>query len=212
MARGLPAVWSTALGLIFGAIGIYLYAGQNTYPSLFGAPFILFGLFIIIIGAYVHFVAAPEPPSIQEDETIIETRSPTQKVAFLKIAVSLPFLLVAVYLLFFTLVPYVYPTATLLLGLYLLSSGLLTYWKNTLTTYYVTTKRVIKVYRFISIVQQEVPLIKVRGVEERRSFTETLVGLGNIRIASGGGGGTLEVVVKNIEDSTDFADEIRNLL
>ncbi|KAA9408824.1 PH domain-containing protein [Haloarcula hispanica] len=212
MARGLPAVWSTALGLIFGVVGIYLYVGQSTHPSLFGAPFILFGLFIIIIGAYVHFVAAPEPPSIQQDETIIETRSPTQKVAFLKIAVSLPILLVAIYLLFFTLVPYVYPIVTLLLGLYLLSSGLLTYWKNTLTTYYVTTERVIKAYRFISLIQQEVPLNKVRGVEERRSFTETLVGLGNIRIASGGGGGTLEVVVKNIENSTDFADEIRNLL
>jgi hypothetical protein len=212
MARGLPAVWSTALGLIFGVVGVYLYVGQNTHPGLFGAPFILFGLFIIIIGAYVHFVAAPDPPSIQQDETIIETRSPTQKVAFLKIAVSLPFLLVAVYLLFFTLIPYVFPTTTLLLGLYLLSSGLLTYWKNTLTTYYVTTKRVIKAYRFISLIQQEVPLNKVRGVEERRSFTETLVGLGNIRIASGGGGGTLEVVVKNIENSTDFADEIRNLL
>lgn len=212
MARGLPAIWSTALGIIFGAIGIYLYAGQNTHPGLFGAPFILFGLFIIIIGAYVQFIAAPEPPSIQQEETIIETRKPTQKVAFLKIAVSLPFLLVAIYLLFVTRVPYVYPTGTLLLGLYLLSSGLLTYWKNTLTTYYVTTERVIKAYRFISLIQQEVLLDKVRGVEESRSFTETLVGLGNIRIASGGGGGTLEVVIKNIEDSTSFADEIRNLL
>lgn len=212
MTRGLPAVWSTALGFIFGVVGIYLYAGQNTHPSLFGAPFILFGLFIIIIGVYVHFVAAPHPPSIQQNEAIIETRNPTQKVAFLKIAVSLPFLLVAIYLLFLTLVPYVYPTTTLLLGLYLLSSGLLTYWKNTLTSYYVTTERVIKVYRFISLVQQEVVLNKVRGVEERRSFTEAIVGLGNIRIASGGGGGTLEVVVKNVEDSTEFADEIRSLI
>jgi hypothetical protein len=212
MARGLPAAWSTTLGLIFGAVGLYLYAGQNTHPSLFGIPFMLFGMFIIIIGAYVHFVAAPGPPSIQQDETIIETRNPTQKVALLKIIVGLPFLLVAIYLLFFTIVPYIYPTVTLLFGLYLLSSGLLTYWKNTLTTYYVTSKRVIKTYRFISLVQQEVPLNKIRGVEQRRSFTETLVGLGNIRIASGGGGGTLEVVVKNIEDSTDFADKIRNLL
>ena len=212
MTRGLPAVWSTVLGLVFGGFGIYLYVGQDTHPSVFGLPFILFGLFISIVGAYVHFIAAPDPPSIQQNERIIETRNPTQKVAFFKIVVGLPFLLLSVYLLFFTLVPYVYPTVALLLGLYLLSSGLLTYWKNTLTTYYVTTERVIKAYRFISLVQQEVPLDKVRGVEQRRSFAETIVGLGNIRIASGSGRGTLEVVVKNIEDSTEFADEIRSLL
>lgn len=211
MTRGLPAVWSTALGLVFEAVGIYLSVWQQAHPSLFGVPFLVFGLFIILVGAYVQFVAAPDPPSMQQDETLIETRQPTQKVALLKLAVSLPVLLVALYLLFWTLVPYLYPTVTLLVGLYLLSSGLLTYWKNSLTTYYVTTERVIKAYRFAALVQQEVPLSKVRGVEQRRSFSETLVGLGNIRIASGGGG-TLEVVVKNIEDSTDFADEIRSLL
>lgn len=212
MARGLPAVWSTALGLAFGGFGAYLYVAQDTHPSQFGLPFILFGIFTIIVGAYIHFIAAPEPPSIQQGEEIIETRSPTQKVAFSKIILSLPFLILSIYFQFFTLVPYVYPTVTLLVGLYLLSSGLLIYWKNTLTTYYVTTERVIKAYRFLSLVQQEVPLDKVRGVEERRSFAETMVGLGNIRIASGSGGGALEIVVKNIEDSTEFADEIRNLL
>jgi hypothetical protein len=212
MSRGFPALWSTVLGLVFGGFGIYLYVGQGTYPSLFGLPFFLFGLFITVVGAYVHLITAPGPPSIQQGEDIIETRNPTQKVASFKIIVSLPFLLLSVYLLFLTPVPYVYPTIALLLGLYLLSSGLLTYWKNTLTTYYVTTERVIKVYRFTSLVQQELPLDKVRGVEERRSFAETIVGLGNIRIASGGGGGTLEVVVKNIEDSTEFADEVRSLL
>ena len=212
MARGLPAVWSTLLGLTFGVLGGYLYFGQDTYPAEFGFPFTVFSVFIILIGLYIHFVAAPDPPTFQEDEEIIGTRNPTQKVALVKIVSSFPFLASFVYLLFFTVEPYVYPTVSLLIGLYQLSTGLLTYWKNTLTTYYVTTERVIKAYRFISLIQVEVPLHKIRGVEERQSLTETLVGLGNIRVASGGGGGTLEIVIQNIENPTQFADEIRALL
>ena len=66
--------------------------------------------------------------------------------------------------------------------------------------------------RFLSIASKELPLDKVRGIQERRSFTENLVGLGNVRIASGGGGKTLEIVMGNIERSTEFADELRNLV
>jgi len=212
MARGLPAVWSAVIGSVFGLAGGYLYTADSQYPSLFGLPFILFGAFIILIGAYIHFVAAPAPPSMRENEEIIDTRSPTQKVAVVKIVVGFPFVLAAIYLMYFTRQPYVYPSAALFIGLYGLSAGLITYWRNTLTTYYVTTKRVIKAYRFVSLVQREIPLKKVRGVEERQSLVESLVGLANIRVASGGGGGTLEIVVKNIEDARSFADEIRELV
>jgi hypothetical protein len=212
MARGLPVVWSTIIGGVFGLTGAYLYTANTQHPSLFGLPFILFGAFIILVGAYIHFVAAPAPPAMRENEEIIDTRSPTQKAAVVKIGASFPFLLAAIYLMYFTRQPYVYPSVALLIGLYGLSTGLITYWKNTLTTYYVTTNRVIKAYRFISLVQREVPLKKVRGVEERQSLVESLVGLGNIRVASGGGGGTLEIVVKNIENSRAFANEIRDLV
>jgi hypothetical protein len=56
-----------------------------------------------------------------------------------------------------------------------------------------------------------VPLDKVRTVEEQKSIWEVLVGLGNVRVASGGGGG-LEITVRNIYRPTAFADEVRNLL
>ena len=74
-----------------------------------------------------------------------------------------------------------------------------------------TSRRLIKEYRFISLVREEVPFKKVRGVEERRSVWETLVGLGNVRVASGGGD-TLEVIVNNIYTPTEFADQVRSLL
>ncbi|MGQ4556366.1 PH domain-containing protein [Halobellus sp. GM3] len=211
MARGLPAVWSAILGLPFVAGGFYAVTRDTYVPDEAGLPFIGFGVFVVIFGLYIHYVAAPEPPTMREGEEIIETRNPAQRAAAVKTAIGFVLLFVTGYLLFFTYEPYIYPILTLMAGLYLFSTGLFAYWTNTLTTYYVTNQRLIKEYRFISLVREELPFDKVRGVEERRSLWETIVGLGNVRVASGGGR-TLEVVVRNIYSPTDFADEVRNLV
>lgn len=211
MARGQPAVWSGVLGLPFLVGGGYAYVAGTMVPNEAGLPFVAFGAFTVLIGLYIQFVAAPEPPSMRDGEEIVDTRNPAQRAAIVKTVLGLAVLIVAGYLLFFTFRPYVYPTVALVAGLYLFSTGLYAYWTNTLTTYYVTNQRLIKEYRFISLVRQEVPLDKVRGVEEQKSIWEALVGLGNVRVASGGGG-ALEVVVRNIYTSTAFADEVRELL
>lgn len=211
MARGLPAVWSAVFGLPFVLGGLYAVVAETMVPSEAGLPFVGFGVFVIACGLYIHYVAAPDKPTMRDGESIIETRKPAQRAAAVKAALGFVLLVAAGYLLFFTFEPYIVPLLPLVAGLYLFSSGLFAYWTNTLTTYYVTNQRLIKEYRFISLVREEVPFEKVRGVEERRSIWETMVGLGNVRVASGGGG-TLEVTVRNIYTPTEFADEVRSLL
>lgn len=207
MARGEPQLWSAILGLPFIVSGLWLYLGQSEYPPTAGLPFILFGVFIVAIGAYIGRVA-PEEPTLQEEEQMITTRHPTQRVAMVKVGTGLPLLIVTVYLLYFTTVPYVYPTVTLAVGLFQFSTGLYTYWTNLLTKYYVTSDRIIKEYRFLSLRKEELPLHKVRGVQERKSVIETLVGLGNVRVASGGGR-SLEIIMRNMNESDKFAREVR---
>lgn len=211
MARGLPAVWSGLLGLPFVSIGAYTITQETNVPPEAGYPFVGFGLFVVALGLYIHYVAAPDKPTMRDGEEILATRNPAQRAAAVKTIIGLVLLIVTGYLLLFTFQPYIYPITTLAVGLYLFSTGLFAYWTNTLTTYYVTNQRLIKEYRFLSLVREELPFEKVRGVEERRSIWETMVGLGNVRVASGGGG-TLEVVVRNIYSPTDFADEVRNLV
>lgn len=210
MARGKPRFWSFVLGTPFILGGVWLYLVQQQYPPLVGVPFAVFGGFIVAVGSYVQIVS-PSGLRTSDGEEIIATRHPTQRVATVKIAIGFPLLLLTVYLLYFTLVPYVYPTVTLVVGLYLFSAGLYTYWTNSLTTYYLTTERVVKEYRFLSLVQQEVPHRKVRGVQVRKSLIETLVGLGNVIVASGGGR-SLEVRMRNMERSSSFADDIRDVI
>lgn len=213
MARGYPALWSLLLGAPFVGSGAYIYLTDpsTAVPETVGLPVLAFGTFVVAVGVYIQYVAAPAPPTMRDSERVIETRNPSQRAATAKVAVGFVFLALAAYLLFATFMPYVYPTVTFVVGLFLFSTGLHTYWTNTLTTYYVTDHRLIKEYRFVSLVRQELPFEKVRGVTERKSIWEALVGLGSVRVASGGGA-TLEIVIENIYTSTEFADEIRTLL
>lgn len=213
MARGLPAVWSLLIATPFLSGGAYVYLEDpsTTVPPDTGLPMLAFGVFVLALGLYIQFVAAPEKPKMGDNEEIIDTRRPAQRAAIAKSIIGLLTLVVAAYYLYFTNRPYVYPTTPFVVGLYLLSTGLFTYWTNSLTTYYVTNNRLIKEYRFISLVRQELPFEKVRGVEQRKSIWEAVVGLGNVRVASGGGG-ALEIVINNIYRSNEFAGEIRDYM
>lgn len=210
MARGLPGVWSTILSIPVLASGGLVYFGDTPYPNLLGAPLLVFGAFVVLMGWYIHLVAAPPAPTLREGEAVIDTRHPTQKAPLAKVVMSFPFLLASGYLMFFTMRPYVYPMTTFVVGLYLLSTGLLTYWTNSLTTYYITTDRVMNSFRLLSLVRKEVPMEKIRAIRESKSPIEALVGVGNIRVASGGGAG-LEITIRNVDDATDFADELRQI-
>lgn len=210
MARGLPAVWSFIVSLPFIGGGIYLYVFQTQYPQLLGVPLIVLGVFVLLIGLYIHFVAAPPPPEMQSGEEIVETREPSQRVALVKLVISGPLFGIAAYLYFFTFTPYVYPTVAFFLGLYFFTSGIVTYWVNSLTTYYLTNQRVMRVYRFLALSRKEIPLYRIRAAEQGKSPLEALAGLGNVSIASGGGGGSVVLSIKNIPHTATFADGIRS--
>jgi hypothetical protein len=209
MARGYPGVVGAILGLPLVAVGAYVSLGQDAVPATVGIPLAAFGVFLLAIGLYVQFIGAPEPPQLQDHEELLATRTPAQRRSVVMTVIALPFLAGAVYLLFGTNLPYVYPTVAGLVGLYLFTTGTYTYWQNSLTTYYVTNERIITEYRFISLIRNELPFEQVRGVEERRSAIESLVGLGNVLVRSGGGA-TLEVNVRSIYDPSEFAETIRN--
>lgn len=206
MARGHPAIWSTLLGLPIAGGGLWLHL-RGGHLSSWGLPFVVLGGFVVAVGIYVQFVA-PAPPALRDDEELLETRHPRQRAAAVLVILSTPFPLVAGYLLFLTRLPYVYPTLAFFAGLLLFSLGVLTYWRNTLTTYYLTDRRVISAYRFVSLDRTEIPLGKVRVIQERRSVPEALAGLGSVRVAAGSGGG-LEVVVGNVRDPGSFAERLR---
>ncbi|MBX0286271.1 PH domain-containing protein [Haloarcula salinisoli] len=217
MARGMPAVWSTVFGLPIVVFGVLLFGFQSLLPlpaepgtpAIVGAVIAAFGLFIIATGVYVHYVVAPTAPRMRDGEQVVDERDPAQRNALGQAVVGLPVLATGGYLLYFTALPLVYPTVAFAVGLYLFSTGLHRYWRNTLTTYFVTTQRVLEEYRFISLRRNEVPHSKVRAVEERRSAWDSLFGLGNVAVRSGSGG-QLTVAVEEVYESGALAETIRD--
>jgi hypothetical protein len=138
---GLPLV--VLGGVIYAAPSALPVSGPSTPPAV-GLVLAAFGVFVVGLGLYVHVVAAPEAPRMREGERVVDDRDPAQRNALAEVVVALPVLGAGVYLLYFTDYPYLYPTVVLGGALYLFSSGLHRYWRNTLTTYLVTTQRVIE--------------------------------------------------------------------
>lgn len=214
MARGRPALWSGLLGGIFVVAGYDVYAQAVEDPTALlpvevGYGLVAFGVFVALVGLYVSR-AAPDAPTLREDEQIVEVRVPTQRVARLHVTLSLPLFALTIYLYYETTVDYAYPAITMMLAFLLLSNALVSYWRNTLTTYYVTTDRVLSEYRFLSLSRREIPMSSIRSIEERQSLVETMTGIGNVRVASGGGR-NMVIAIRNINGSAELADAIRGL-
>lgn len=208
MSRGFPAFWGTVVALPFIIGGYLLYVSTGPHPRELGAVFITLGLFVFLLGIYVRFMAAPSQPRYGDNEEEKKSLRPTQRVAKSKIILSIPFLIAGFYLLNFTMRPYIQPILVLGIGWYLSFRGVYTYWRNSLTVYYITDQRVIRSYQFLASTTKKVPLDKVRGTSADRSVSEMLLGLGNVTVSSGTGSG-LTVKLQNIENAKMVEDLIR---
>ncbi len=57
----------------------------------------------------------------------------------------------------------------------------------------------------------EIPINKIRGIETRKNFWETIFGLGHVVVASGAGR-YFEIKLKHISSPEKVAEEIRKLV
>jgi hypothetical protein len=107
------------------------------------------------------------------------------KPAYARMFVSAPFLIGAAYLTGFTLVPYVFPFALFVVGLFLFLRGVVKYWINHHTAYYITNRRIIHIYRFLWLNATEIPVARIISISEARSFFQMLTNRGSIIVGSG---------------------------
>jgi membrane protein YdbS with pleckstrin-like domain len=181
MARGVPHVWGAGLGIPTFLGGAYVVAtgGTETAPAGLGYPFVILGAVALLLGVYVSRVS-PEPPEVEP----IEVFKPSQLSAYLLGVASLPVFVVTLYFLFWTRIPYVWPTLSFVLFVILFVKGLVRYWQNSLTTYYVTEDRVISEYRFIGMKRNSANITEIGNIDRHQSPVETLTGLGNVTVRS----------------------------
>jgi len=181
MARGVPHLWGAGLGIptLLGGVYVLATGGTETAPAGLGYPFVILGVVALLLGFYVSRVS-PDPPEVEP----IEVFKPSQLSAYLLGVASLPLFVITIYLLFWTRVPYVWPTLAFVLFVTLFVKGLVRYWQNSLTTYYVTDNRVISEYRFIQLKRNSANATEIGNVVRRQSAIETLTGLGSVAVRS----------------------------
>lgn len=210
MSRGLPHLVGALVGGPLTLVGGYVYAVETPAPKEIGLTLALFGILVVLTGGYVYR-ASPAPIDFGTNEQVITTVDPNQLVAVLRLAFGGAVLLVSGFLLFATQLPYVYPTLVFALGFAILLTGLVRYWKNTLTTHYVTTQRIVSEYRFVSLNRQIIQIDDVIGVSHTQSVLESLVGYGSVLVSSGGGNPSAsQIVFNNIANPREAVSALQN--
>jgi len=194
----------------FLVLGVLLIIGSSE-PSILPFAVLLVGLAILGVGLYVSCSAiAPEPPR-QETETELARRHPSMKPAYARMIVSLPFLASAAYLLELTTLPYIYTFILFLIGMYLFFLGAIRYIRNLHTTYIVTDRRAMKMYKFLWLNTKGIPLSRIVSISEARGLFELLTKRGTVVVASGVGERQI-VRMEDITNPAPVADILRRFL
>ena len=157
-----------------------------------GIPMVLSDLVYLLsgfvfVGGIVLYFRAPSRFKIGDKEEIVEAFHPRLILAYVLIIASLPMLAVSVYMYEYTAYPYIFVFIPLLVGLYLLISGILRYWRNTLTTYYITTERIVRANRFLSMDNNHLEIEKISSLNEGHSWYSGLLGIEQASFSSASG-------------------------
>ena len=102
-------------------------------------------------------------------------------------------------------------TPRLAMGALHVLPGGIKYWVNHHTTYYVTNRRAVHMYRFIWLDTTEIPVNAINSISETRGFIEMLTGRGSVLVASGIGA-RHKVRMGEIDDPGPVAATLRELV
>ena len=200
------------VGLPFMMAGVYGLANPELSPR-FGYAFIsavAIGALLLIVGLYLSVLSRPRL-SLIENEELIALRHPSLKPAFAQVVMSLPFFALAGALLALTNYAYVFPFVPFMLGAYLYFQGVVRYWINNHTTYYVTSRRAAQVYQFFSLDVKEIPIHSINSIVETKSFIEMITGRGSV-VAASGVSESHKVRMREIDGPDQVAHVLRNMM
>ena len=169
------------------------------------------GAAIILLGTYMSLSGVAPTPTLATGERTLVSRHPSQLPAYSRIIISLPFIIGTGYMFTFTEVPYVYPFATFVIGMYFFFKGMMKYMRNLHITYTITDRRVMHMYKFLWLQTKEIPVTRIISISEARSFFEIITGRGTVVVSAGIGSGQT-VRIEEIDNVTPVAETLREML
>ena len=150
-------------------------------------------------------------PSLGAGESVLVQRRPSMKPAFARMFMGFPIICVAVYMFGYTMLPYLYPSVILIIGLFYFFKGTMKYLRNLHLSYTVTDRRVVQMYKFLTLNTAELPVARLISISESRNFFELLTGRGSV-IAASGIGRDQTIKMEEIDNPAPVAETLRGLL
>jgi hypothetical protein len=135
---------------------------------------------LVFLGGMFLWRQAPAGATLTGGEEVVEAYHPSVVVSYILMVIALVPIALAVYVYQATEYPYIYVLIPLFIGLYLLFRGVARYWKNTLTTYAITTERVVQETRFFSRFNKNIELEDIKTKNQLNSVFGRLVGLESV--------------------------------
>ena len=200
------------VGLPFFTAGVYGLTNPELSSS-FGYAFtggIVIGALLLIVGLYLSVLARPKL-NLTESEQLVVLRHPSLKPAFAQILMSIPFFALAGVVLAFTAYAYLFAFVPFMIAVFLYFQGVVRYWINNHTTYYVTSHRAAQVYQFFSLDVKEIPIRSINSIIETRSFVEMITGRGSV-VAASGVSESHKVQMREIDGSGQVAHVLRGMI
>ncbi len=183
-ARAVVNLLIVGLPFLAACMFILINSDLSSQTSRQASLAIIFvGALFVLVGFYASLLPRPRLESMW-DEEILKERQPSMKPPLVRIGLSVPFFVASGYLLEFTGQAYIYPLAAFLIAMYLYFRGVVTYWVNLHTAYYVTNRRVVHMYKFFSRNTTEISVNPQTGISETQSFIERLTGRGSVLVTN----------------------------
>ena len=178
-------------GLPFFAAGVFLLSDDDMAsqaPRWTPWAVILIGAAIVVVGFSLSLIARPELDLTSgegefPDERVLEKRRPSMKPPFARIAIGVLSLAGAGWLLWFTFSPYIVPAIPFLFGMYMYIRGVVRYWINHHTAYYVTNYRVA--WRYLWLDGTDLPNDSLNSASPTRNLLGPFTRTGNVKVTTG---------------------------
>ena len=117
------------------------------------------------------------------DELVLEKRHPSMKPPFARIAIGVLSLAGAGWLLWCTFLEYIVPGIPFLFGMYMYIRGVVRYWINHHTAYYVTNYRVA--WKYLWLAGTSLPIDSLNSAERTKSLLGPLTRTGDVKVTTG---------------------------
>ena len=203
---------SIVAGLPLVVVGITLLVFDTDVAAWAALLITLVGALLVGGGIYFSLLGSTPRLDLMPGERTLVLRHPSVKPPFARMMLSLPFFAGAGYFLIFAEQSYaVLYFVLFLVAMYLYLFGLIRYWLNHHTTYYITNRRAVRMYRFLWLHTIEIPIKSVNAISESRGFFEMVTGRGNVVVASGIAD-THKVRIQEIGNPGPVARTVRELV